>query len=99
MNYNEYNRALAANAAKCESFSPEWVRIHTATRLYGIGRTKFYELVANGTIRSICLRNRGSSRGIRLLSADSIRQYIEFSEESRGHAISAKAGKKGVTSR
>jgi hypothetical protein len=80
MNHNEYNRALAVNTAEQEKFSPEWVRIQTATRLYGIGRTKFYELVASGTIRSICLRNRGSSKGIRLLSADSIRHYIESSE-------------------
>ena len=56
---------------------PEWLRLGDATRLYGIGRSSLYELIAEGKIKSACLRKRGNTRGIRLLSADSISAYIE----------------------
>ena len=56
---------------------PEWLRIPDAVRLYGIGRSSLYELIAAGSIKSVCLRQRGSTRGIRLISADSLARYIE----------------------
>ena len=56
---------------------PEWLRIPDAVKLYGIGRSSLYELIAEGKIKSVCLRQRGSTRGIRLLSADSLSKYIE----------------------
>ena len=67
--------AVAANIPGL--FKPEWLRIPDAVRLYGIGRSSLYELIAEGKIKSVCLRQRGSTRGIRLLSADSLSRYIE----------------------
>ena len=59
------------------NFRPEWLRIPDAIKLYGIGRSSLYELMAEGKIKTALLRQRGSVRGIRLLSADSLSRYIE----------------------
>lgn len=59
------------------ALKPEWLRIAGAVTLYGIGRSSLYELIAEGKIKSVCLRQRGSARGIRLISADSLSAYLE----------------------
>ncbi len=56
---------------------PEWLRIPDAVRLFGIGRSSLYELINDRKIKSVSLRQRGSIRGIRLISADSLANYIE----------------------
>ncbi len=58
------------------SFSPEWVRVSDARPLWGLTRTVVYRLIADGHIRSICLRQPGRATGIRLLSAESVRAYL-----------------------
>jgi hypothetical protein len=61
----------------CPPMKPEWLRIPDATRISGIGRSTLYQLIADGAIKSVALRKRGCQRGIRLISADSLRAYIE----------------------
>ena len=49
-----------------------------ATRLFGVGRSSIYELISSGKIRSRVLkRRRDATRGIRLLSFDSLCAFIE----------------------
>ena len=55
----------------------EWLRISEATRCFGIGRSSLYELIAEGKIKSASSRKRGNVRGVRLVSADSLSNYIE----------------------
>ena len=74
--HNILQTSVAAPAAVI-SLRPEWLRIPDAVRLFDIGRSSLYELIAEGKIKSVCLRQRGSTRGIRLLSADSLGKYIE----------------------
>jgi hypothetical protein len=67
-----------------EATKPEWYRIPDATRVSGIGRSSLYGLVKEGKVKSVCLRKRNSSRGIRLINADSLSAFIEsFTEEAK----------------
>jgi len=61
-----------------ESNKPVWLRISEAVRTRGIGRSTLYELIANQKIKSHLVKaRRDSIRGIRLISADSLDQFIE----------------------
>ncbi len=57
----------------------EWVRIPDAIRMFGIKRTKLYDLIKAGAIRSACPRKRGCIRGCRIIFADSLRAFLEAS--------------------
>jgi hypothetical protein len=42
-----------------------------------------YRYITNGSIKSVCLRERNSARGIRLVNADSLFAFIEsFGKEA-----------------
>jgi len=69
-----------------QSIKPEWVRVPEAVRLFGIGRSRIYELISAGTIKSTALRKRGATRGIRLISYDSLASYIEEAASEGGVA-------------
>jgi len=55
---------------------PEWLRMADAVRYSGISRSLLYELIQEARIDSRVLRKRGRTRGIRLISVDSINQFI-----------------------
>jgi hypothetical protein len=56
---------------------PEWIRIAEAVRLFSISRSKLYELIAAGKIKSFCLRERNKVKGIRLISFDSMSAFLD----------------------
>lgn len=64
---------------KHATLKPEWIRIPQATTIFGVGRSKLYELIGAGKIKSTSLRERGQTRGTRLISYDSLADYIEKS--------------------
>lgn len=66
-----------ANGHAVTAVKPEWLRLPDATRASGIGRSSLYELVKENKIKSVCLKNRNSTRGIRLINADSLSKFIE----------------------
>jgi len=49
---------------------------------FGLKRSMLYELSARGLIRGVSLRKRGSSKGKRLWSCDSIRAYLTSQMEN-----------------
>jgi hypothetical protein len=68
----------ASHSQNSNGTKPVWIRVPEATRLFGIGRSRLYELVSAGKIRSRVLKKqRDALRGIRLLSYDSLEQLIE----------------------
>ena len=69
-----------------QSTKPEWVRIPEAVRIFGLCRSSIYELIAAGTIKSTALRKRGATRGIRIISYDSLASYIERAASEGGVA-------------
>lgn len=56
---------------------PEWLRVPQACQLFGLSRSKLYELITDGRIRSVSLRDRGQVRGCRLISYDSLATYLD----------------------
>jgi len=54
-----------------------WLSIRDASRRYSISRSKLYDLLAEGKIKSCVLRRRDALRGKRLLSAESINALLE----------------------
>ncbi|MFT6862286.1 MAG: hypothetical protein ACJAVK_000843 [Akkermansiaceae bacterium] len=56
---------------------PEWLRPKDISKYFGIGRTKAYELIAAGKVKSVSLRKRGQKHGTRLVSYDSLAAYLE----------------------
>ena len=63
------------------AIKPEWLRVHHVPAIFGIGRSKLYELIAEGRIKSASLRKRGQMNGTRLISYDSLAEYIESQVE------------------
>lgn len=74
----------ASHAAIHQVTKPEWLRVPEAVRLFGLCRSSLYELIAAGTIKSTSLRKRGAVRGIRLISFDSLAEYVE--QSARGES-------------
>jgi hypothetical protein len=65
---------------------PEWYRLSDAIRVSGIGRSSLYELIREGRVKSVCLRKRNNTRGIRLINADSLTAFLNsFVNETRRH--------------
>jgi hypothetical protein len=59
----------------------EWISIKEASRLFSIGRSSLYSLLGEQKIKSTCLRIRGQQRGKRLISAESLRMFLESESE------------------
>ena len=57
--------------------NPEWIRVADACAYSGISKPKLYQLLNRGLIKSVSLRERGQIKGTRLISADSLRNFLE----------------------
>ena len=55
----------------------EWLRPGDVRNRFGIGRAKVYQLINSGKIRSVCIREPHKAFGMRLINAQSIRDFIE----------------------
>jgi len=66
-----------AGAARQGELKPEWIRPKDVPKIFGIGRTRAYELIAENRIKSVSLRKRGQRHGTRLISYDSVVAYLE----------------------
>jgi predicted DNA-binding transcriptional regulator AlpA len=65
------NRSVNVNNLK-----PEWIRVPDAVRISGICRSAIYELINSGAIRSFSHKKRGAVLGQRLISYDSLVDYL-----------------------
>jgi hypothetical protein len=73
-------------AASQNQITPEWIRLPKGGTLCpwsGLSRSKLNELILPNAhnhfkpvVRSICLRNRGQQRGVRLVVFDSLMEYL-----------------------
>jgi hypothetical protein len=54
-----------------------WIRVNQALEFYPWKRSKLYELMSSGAIKSFVYREPGCRRGIRLIDKDSIDAYLE----------------------
>jgi len=73
------------NYEQPKDVKPEFIRVDTAIKLFGIGRTKLYELMSSGAIKAYTLRKRGQVKGTRLISYDSLVEFIESQQPVASH--------------
>jgi hypothetical protein len=55
---------------------PEFIRPKNLNAIAGIKRSHAFELIRDGTLRSVLLRQDGSRRGIRLIHWPSVKAYL-----------------------
>jgi hypothetical protein len=59
------------------TLNPRWLRIPAAVKYSGLSRSKLYELLSEGRIKSICVKSyRGAERGVRLLDRESVDAFM-----------------------
>ena len=60
------------------TLNPRWLRIPAAVKYSGLSRSRLYELLSEGKIRSICVKSqKWAQRGIRLIDRESIDSFLE----------------------
>jgi hypothetical protein len=65
------------------TLNPPWLRIPSAVKHSGLSRSRLYELLAQGRIRSICLKSHNKAlRGVRLVDRESIDLFMESLREA-----------------
>lgn len=59
------------------SIEAEFLRVRDVAKFCGLCRTTVYALIKSGKLKSKCIRQPGSTTGIRLISKQAIRDFIE----------------------
>jgi hypothetical protein len=67
------NRILIKDAA----MQPEYATIRTTSALFGLSRTVLYKLMAKGQISYIHYKQLGTSKGLRLIALQSVRDHLQ----------------------
>jgi hypothetical protein len=73
---------------------PHWLKMPAAVRYSSVSRSKIYEKIESGEIRSICLRDRDKTRGIRLVSKPSLDAYLSKFENTKSEPVPGPKGRK-----
>jgi hypothetical protein len=74
------------------TLNPRWLRMPSAVKYAGLSRSRLYELLAQGRIKSICLKSRaGALRGVRLVDRESIDLFMESLQEVVSRLSAAEA--------
>lgn len=61
----------------------EFGRFDELERRFGIRRSKAYELIEAGKIKSACVRKKGARFGIRLIDFESVRRFLRESSSEQ----------------
>jgi hypothetical protein len=65
------------------TLNPRWLRIPAAVKYSGLSRSRLYELLSEGSIRSICVKSqKWARRGVRLIDRESIDLFMERQESA-----------------
>jgi hypothetical protein len=60
------------------TLNPRWLRIPSAVKYSGLSRSRLYELLAQGRIKSICVKSHNKAfRGVRLVDRESIDLFMK----------------------
>ena len=64
-------------AALAGNLRPEWLRITAAVTFTGVSRSRLYEWIAGGRIRSACIREKHQKKGTRLIHTESLTSFLD----------------------
>jgi predicted DNA-binding transcriptional regulator AlpA len=70
------NKSLPPNQPTPDA-AREWLRVKEACTYSCLSKAKLYDLMNRGLVKSSSLRERGQIKGTRLVSFDSLRQFLE----------------------
>jgi excisionase family DNA binding protein len=73
---------MSENTNAINTVQAVWLRVPQAVQLTGISRSKVYELLSSGAIRSASLRNPGQRHATRLICKSSLLAFIESHVET-----------------
>ena len=69
----------ASDKSDTSTVSPEWLRVEQVRALYGLSRSKVFELIRKRQVVAASLSSPGKSRGVRLISRESLDELISAS--------------------
>ena|GEM_PF-5166742 len=69
----------ASNALVESTVSPVWLRVEQVQALYGLSRSKVFELIREGQVVAASLSSPGKCRGVRLINRESLDDLIAAS--------------------
>jgi len=76
------------------AIEPHWLKIPGAVRYSSLSRSKLYLEIDRGNIRSVCLRDKDKTRGVRLISRPSLDLYLAKFEGTKSEQIPGRKGRK-----
>ena len=65
------------NTTETNTVQAIWLRVQQAVQLTGLSRSKVYELLSAGAIRSASLRDPGQRHAVRLIDRADLLAFIE----------------------
>jgi hypothetical protein len=71
-----------------------WLKLPDSVVYSSLSLSKLYELISEGKIRSVCLRDKEKARGIRLISRPSLDAYMSEHEKTKGKPVPGRKGRK-----
>ena len=69
--------AALQSVEQIQGMRPRFLKVAGATRVSGLSRTHLYTAMAEGRIKFAHVKQRGSSKGLRLIDFDSLMSYVE----------------------
>ncbi len=60
-----------------EHFSPEWITVAQACRFASVSKPVLYSWLNRGLVKNFSMRERGQVRGVRRVSFDSLRAFMD----------------------
>lgn len=78
--------ATEPTKTKATLTDPVYLRVSKAVELFGIGRTTLYSLISSRKIKSVLLKSKGRTSGIRLVCFESLKAYLDGLAEGGGQS-------------
>ena len=79
MNTTSHIGFLEEAASNTSTVSQQWLRVEQVQALYGLSRSKVFELIREDQVVASSLSSPGKSRGVRLISRKSLDELISAS--------------------
>ena len=73
---------------------PHWLKIPASVVYSSLSRSKLYQLIDEGEVRSVCLRDKDKVRGVRLISRPSLEAYLAKHEGAKSEQVPSRKGRK-----
>jgi hypothetical protein len=80
-----YTTTMTPEDSTSVAAHPEFCDGKQLYSLFGLTRTHAYQLVAEGKIRSVCIRRKGATRGRRLYDCGSVREFLRRLNQGEAH--------------